>query len=138
MTCDEIKEAARKGIDIQLHTHRHRFPLDDPSLLQQELQANRSVLNALTAKPLRHFCYPSGVWSPLAFSVLQKAGIESAVTTEQGLNFSPDSRLHLRRISDGEYVDELEFEAELTGFAELVRKVRRPFRTPSHETDEVS
>jgi peptidoglycan/xylan/chitin deacetylase (PgdA/CDA1 family) len=133
MTPAEISQAAQQGIDIQLHTHRHRQPLDAPDLLRQEIQENRDVLNSLTANPLRHFCYPSGVWSPVVFPILRSAGIESAVTTEQGLNFLPGSTLNLRRISDGEYVDELEFEAELSGFADVVRKLRAALGTRSGE-----
>jgi peptidoglycan/xylan/chitin deacetylase (PgdA/CDA1 family) len=128
MSLQEITQSAQQGIDIQLHTHRHRFPVGDPSLLRQEIEENRTVLAPLTRRPLNHFCYPSGVWSEVAFPVLRSTGIRSAVTTEQGLNFSPESILKLRRISDGEYIDDLEFEAELSGFAEIVRQIRQVFR----------
>ena len=127
MSVAEIKAAAEQGVDIQLHTHRHRFPVDDPGLLRQEIDDNRRALSPLTTKPLKHFCYPSGVWTRAAFGTLSSLGIETAVTTEQGLNFSAASTLNLRRISDGEYVDELQFEAELSGFAEIVRRVRGRF-----------
>ena len=136
MSLQEIKQSAQQGIDIQLHTHRHRFPVDDPVLLQQEIQENRSVLARLTQGRLKHFCYPSGLWSEAAFPVLKSSGIQSAVTTEQGLNFSPDSTLKLRRISDGEYVDEIEFEAELSGFAEIVRQMRQVFRRHTQPSEE--
>lgn len=128
MSLDELKDAAEKGIDIQLHTHRHRFPVDDPALLRREIEDNRKSLAPITTKPLKHLCYPSGIWSHVAFPALRSLGIASAVTTEQGLNFAAESILHLRRISDGEYVHELEFEAELSGFAELVRKCKGAFR----------
>jgi peptidoglycan/xylan/chitin deacetylase (PgdA/CDA1 family) len=128
MSLDEIKHAADQGIDIQLHTHRHRFPVDDVTGIRQEIEDNRKSLSAVTTKPLKHFCYPSGVWNDAAFPALRQLGIASAVTTEQGLNFGGTSPLRLRRISDGEYVHELEFEAELSGFAEVMRAIKGSFR----------
>ena len=136
MSLQEIMQSAQQGIDIQLHTHHHRFPLGDSALLRQEIEENRTVLAPLTGRPLNHFCYPSGVWSEAAFPALRSMGIQSAVTTEQGINFSPETTLKLRRISDGEYVDEIEFEAELSGFAEIVRQVRHAFRRRPQPGDE--
>ncbi len=34
----------------------------------------------------------------------------------------------LKRLSDGQEIDLLEFEAELCGFIEVTRQLRRPFR----------
>jgi peptidoglycan/xylan/chitin deacetylase (PgdA/CDA1 family) len=138
MSLEEIKHAAEQGVDIQLHTHRHRFPAGDVTLIRREIEDNRKVLSPLTTRPLKHFCYPSGVWSHVAFPCLRDLGIASAVTTEQGLNFAPGSILRLRRISDGEYVHELEFEAELSGFAELIRRMKVAFRRVFHKEQQLA
>src|SRR5262249_6847921 len=55
---EELGLAAREGLDVQLHTHRHRFPLDRDSALR-ELRDNRAVLEPIAGRSLRHFCYPS-------------------------------------------------------------------------------
>jgi peptidoglycan/xylan/chitin deacetylase (PgdA/CDA1 family) len=121
MTPDEVR-ATGAVLDVQLHTHRHRFP-DDPLQARAEIEENRRVLAPLVSGPLVHFCYPSGFWSEALFPVLAAAGIETATTCEGGLN-GPDVHPYaLSRFFDGEHVTALEFEAELSGAAELLRQV---------------
>jgi peptidoglycan/xylan/chitin deacetylase (PgdA/CDA1 family) len=119
MSRDEVR-ATDARLDVQLHTHRHRFP-DDPLLARAELEENRRALAPLVRRPLVHFCYPSGFWSEALFPVLAAAGVETATTCEGGLNGPGVHRYALRRFFDGEHVTALEFEAELSGFAELLR-----------------
>jgi peptidoglycan/xylan/chitin deacetylase (PgdA/CDA1 family) len=121
MTPDEVR-ATGAVLDVQLHTHRHRFP-DDPLQARAEIEENRRVLAPLVDRPLVHFCYPSGFWSEALFPVLAAAGVETATTCEGGLN-GPDTHPYaLSRFFDGEHVTALEFEAELSGAAELLREV---------------
>jgi len=121
---EELASAARQGLDLQLHTHRHRFPLDRPLALR-ELRDNRAVLEPLVGRPLRHFCYPSGYARPAHLPWLAEAGVVSATTGEAGLNPPGHSRYTLRRFLDGSAVSQLEFEAELSGFTDLLRRLRR-------------
>jgi len=121
MRLDEVR-STDSILDIQLHTHRHRFP-DDPLQARAEIEENRRVLAPLVHRPLVHLCYPSGFWSEALFPVLAAAGIETATTCEGGLN-APDVHPYaLSRFFDGEHVTALEFEAELSGFPELLRVV---------------
>jgi peptidoglycan/xylan/chitin deacetylase (PgdA/CDA1 family) len=119
----EISTLAKEGLDIQLHTHRHR-ELTDCSLVASEIADNRAVLEPLVGAPLRHFCYPSGIWSRSLWPVLTKLKISSATTCESGLNFSDTPRLALYRFLDGEHVSQIEFEAEMAGLSELLRQTR--------------
>jgi hypothetical protein len=48
--------------------------------------------------------------------------IVSATTTRRGLNFASTPSLGLLRLLDGEELTQLEFEAELSGFADLARR----------------
>jgi peptidoglycan/xylan/chitin deacetylase (PgdA/CDA1 family) len=132
MTMEEVRAAAAQGADFQLHTHRHRLATDGLDALAAEIAENRARLAAVTDRPLAHFCYPSGAWTRDAWPVLERLGILSATTTEQGLAWPGDPPLGLARITDGEDVHELEIEAELCGFAELVRRARQPSRPARH------
>ncbi|HET9155578.1 MAG TPA: polysaccharide deacetylase family protein, partial [Myxococcaceae bacterium] len=122
-TVDELRAAAREGLDVQLHTHRHRFPASR-ELALAELADNRAVLEPLVGHPLRHFCYPTGYFRPAHLPWLEEAGIESATTCDPGLNRRHDSPLTLRRFLDDSQISQLEFEAELSGFTELLRNAR--------------
>ncbi len=59
MNAGQISEIAAAGIDVQLHTHRHRVPLDEESFIR-EIRDNRQWIAARTAAPPVHFCDPSG------------------------------------------------------------------------------
>ena len=126
MSFAEIADAVRRGHDIQLHSHRHRIPLDDPAGLAQEISENRALLEAITQKPLQHFCYPSGIYEKALWPQLEALGIASATTIEQGFNFAGAPPLGLKRLLDGQEVQLIEFEAELCGFVELLRRLQGP------------
>jgi peptidoglycan/xylan/chitin deacetylase (PgdA/CDA1 family) len=128
MSPAEIADAVERGFDIQLHTHRHRTPLDDPEALAREIADNRARLEPIAKRRLHHFCYPSGVYERKIWPQLEALEIESATTIEQGINFTGTPPLGLKRLLDGQEVELIEFEAELCGFIELTRRLRRPFR----------
>ncbi|HZJ53562.1 MAG TPA: polysaccharide deacetylase family protein, partial [Myxococcaceae bacterium] len=120
-SAEELRAAARDGLDVQLHTHRHRFPLSR-KLALRELRDNREMLAPVTGRPLRHFCYPSGYFRPAHLPWLEEAQVESATTCDPGLNRRGDSLLTLRRFLDSAETSQIEFEAELAGFSELLRR----------------
>ena len=91
MSFAEIADAVRRGHDIQLHSHRHRVPLDDPAGLAQEISENRALLEAITQKPLQHFCYPSGIYEKALWPQLEALGIASATPSNKG-SISPGRR----------------------------------------------
>lgn len=130
MSPDELKSAARHGVDIQLHTHRHRFPADDLSACAREVADNRRVLETVIGYVPRHFCYPSGDWRPLHWSVLQSQAVRTATTCEPGLNEAGGAPYAMRRILDGEHLDPIEFEAALSGFLSLAHRVAGRLRAP--------
>lgn len=128
MNYDEIRSAASRGMDIQLHTHRHRFPADNPAEALRELEENRCVLQPLAGKCLQDFCYPSGEWSHHHWPILQAAGVRSATTCQPGLNYPGTPKFALRRFLDSEDIAPLEFEVEISGYGEMLRKIRRSLR----------
>jgi peptidoglycan/xylan/chitin deacetylase (PgdA/CDA1 family) len=123
----EISALADQGLDVQLHTHRHK-ELTDPASVKTEICDNRAALEPLVGPALRHFCYPNGVWSRSLWPALASLQIESAVTCEAGLNFRHTPRLALHRFLDGEDISQVEFEAEMAGLTELLRRARSSLR----------
>jgi peptidoglycan/xylan/chitin deacetylase (PgdA/CDA1 family) len=127
MTPGEVRQLAALGTDIQLHTHRHHLPVD-ADLLRREVEDNRRVLEPAIGRACVHLCYPSGVFTPEQWPTLEQLGVMSATTCENGLNDASTPQYALKRFLDGENVRPIEFEAEICGFAEAVRSVRRLFR----------
>jgi peptidoglycan/xylan/chitin deacetylase (PgdA/CDA1 family) len=135
----QLRGLADAGVDIQLHSHRHQWPLNDRKAVESEIVENRKFLERIVSHPLEQFCYPSGVYSLHQAEWLGALGVRSATTMKPGLNYPDTSRFALRRLVDGGPVSDIEFEAEVTGFMEIIRAVRerrllamlqRRFRSP--------
>jgi peptidoglycan/xylan/chitin deacetylase (PgdA/CDA1 family) len=118
----ELTLAAHLGLSIGLHTHRHEFPHSDLARCNDELADNEEALRRLGVDAIRHFCYPSGEYSPGQWPLLESLGIKSSTTCDTGLVRKGDPPHGLKRFLDGEMVSELEFDAEVCGFAELLRQ----------------
>ena len=124
----QLRGLAAADVDIQLHSHRHQWPLYDKGIVESEVAENRRFLQRVVSYPLEHFCYPSGVYGLHQAEWLAELGVKSATTIEPGLNYGHTSRFALRRLVDGGAVSEIEFAAEMTGFMELVRLLRGRLR----------
>ena len=126
MRPDELEKLANEGVDFQLHTHRHRTPLDE-ALFRREICDNRDRLQPITkGKALRHFCYPSGVYELEFLRWLHAENVVSATTCDQGLASAASHPLLLPRFIDTSYRTSLEFEAWLTGVGSCIsRRSRR-------------
>jgi peptidoglycan/xylan/chitin deacetylase (PgdA/CDA1 family) len=116
MRPSSVQQIAAAGVDVQLHTHRHRAPVDR-ALFMREIDENRTRIEQLTGKRPTHFCYPSGNYRAEFLTWLEEAQVTSAVTCDPGLA-SPTSRaLLLPRFVVSEGSSLLVFEAWLTGAA---------------------
>ncbi len=122
LTADELRQLEQSGMAIELHTHRHRFP-EDPAAAAAELNENRAAIEPVIGRSMTHFCYPSGIWSKAHEPVLSDNGVRSATTCETGLAHTGSNFLALPRILDDNRVSQIEFEAEMSGFSDLVRRV---------------
>jgi peptidoglycan/xylan/chitin deacetylase (PgdA/CDA1 family) len=122
MKADEIGDAHRRGLDFQLHTHRHRWGKAPFEQLPTEIAKNRAVLASACCRAeyeFEHFCYPSGYLNPTGDDVLRSSGIRSATMVEQGLNTPGANPYRLRRFLDGRSVSQASFEAYLSGALEI-------------------
>lgn len=127
MTEEEVRAARAAGIDIQLHTHTHRMHQLQPERVAAEIKENRAQLaRILECDPeeLRHFCFPSGVYSEAVFDALRSSGVESATTTESGLVGAGDERMRLSRILDCQSMTKIELDARLSGAWDLLSTIR--------------
>jgi peptidoglycan/xylan/chitin deacetylase (PgdA/CDA1 family) len=123
MNPKEIAQVASEGVDIQLHTHRHRTP-SDQALFQKEVRDNRERIREITGSTAVHFCYPSGVYSPQFLPWLAEDGVVSATTCDAGLASSRSHAFLLPRFVDTRSRTPLEFESWLAGVGALI-SVRR-------------
>jgi peptidoglycan/xylan/chitin deacetylase (PgdA/CDA1 family) len=119
---EEARELQAAGIDIQLHSHRHRFPAESFEAAAAEIADNRQALAPVGHPALQHFCYPSGEYQDRQLAWLPRLGIVSATTIKAGFTRAGDSPHELRRFLDSERVSPIEFEAEMSGFFELIRR----------------
>jgi Polysaccharide deacetylase len=122
MTRAEIADLSRRGFDIQLHAHRHRWSSQTITERWADIRDNIAVLSPLVGKPLEHFCYPSGSFQADQWPTLREFGIKSAMTLEPGMNHRAAPLLGLRRFIDGSNVSLVEFEAQLCGFMDLAAR----------------
>ena len=129
MTPDELASLAAADIAVELHTHRHNFPDTNRKDAEQEIADNRATLSRWLVGDRHHFCYPSGMWHECQWPWLDEMQVKSSTIGEPGLNTKQTPRHALRRFLDGDNIHQLEFEAELSGFAELARNARALFKS---------
>jgi peptidoglycan/xylan/chitin deacetylase (PgdA/CDA1 family) len=123
LTPDEVTRLAADGADTQLHTHRHRAPLDR-ELFLREIADNRHSIQAMTGSRAAHFCYPSGVHDRRFLPWLQEAGVISATTCETGFAARSSNQLLLPRFLDSAALSSIEFEGWLTGVSAALPRRR--------------
>jgi peptidoglycan/xylan/chitin deacetylase (PgdA/CDA1 family) len=110
----EVQQVAAEGADVQLHTHRHRIYRNRPRF-QQEIEDNRSRIQALTGSDPKHFCYPGGFRLPQVPQWLREFGVRTATTCDPGLASPSSDRMLLPRILDAPSLTQAEFEGWITG-----------------------
>lgn len=121
---DEVRRAAASGCAIELHGHQHVYPLGDPERFRADLERCEKAITAIGLPKPRHYCYPSGSFDKAAATVLANRDVLSATTCVPGLASDTDipAVFYLPRFLDGESIDPLEFEAEMSGFSDLLRR----------------
>ena len=127
LNADEVSKLDAGGIDVQLHTHRHRTPLDR-ELFLREIEDNRKSIQEMTGKNPTHFCYPSGVYDLKFLPWLRDAGVISATTCESGFASRSSNELLLPRFLDNASLSPIEFESWLTGVSAALPQRRLGLR----------
>lgn len=116
----ELRALADRGVAIELHTHEHVTPASFDEMTA-EIRENARLLAEWTGRRPGHFCYPNGVVRAEHPAWLAALGVRTATTCLPGLNDAATPPMLLRRIIDADHHRDIEFEAEVSGFAELCR-----------------
>ena len=124
MNRQEIGQLADAGVDVQLHTHRHRTPLDE-GLFRREIQDNRAYVASFVRGVRKHFCYPSGAYRPEFLTWLAGENIVSATTCDTGFASAQSNLLLLPRLVDTMVRTDLEFESWVTGVGSFLSRHKR-------------
>ena len=124
ITPAEARAMVGEGLDLQLHTHRHRVPREAGSFAA-ELAENSRILRDAGARTPAHFCYPSGSFLPEFARWLREGRIESATTCEFGLVDRRSNPYFLPRLMDHGATSAAEFRAGLSGIAAVLSRKRR-------------
>jgi len=126
MNAEELRELPSDLIDIELHTHRHRSPVDRADFTE-EIDRNQSGIEEATGNrlPRKHFCYPSGVYSEALRENVAVLQLTSATTCDPGLATRKSDSLLLPRFVDTMSVSDATFAAWVTGGAVLLPRRRR-------------
>jgi peptidoglycan/xylan/chitin deacetylase (PgdA/CDA1 family) len=119
MNPSEVRDLAGAGVDFQLHTHRHRSPLDRVSYTTEIADNRQRIVESVGRTPV-HFCYPSGVSMPLFGPWLEEEGVVSATTCESGMATRTTDRFQLPRLLDHSELTDLEFDAWLAGIGDVL------------------
>lgn len=125
MTGEELRALAAQGCTVELHGHVHRYPQGDPVALQNDLRLCSEAIRSLGLPLPKHYCYPSGDFDANAPHTLGKLGVISATTCIPGLisKVENEQAYFLPRFLDGRDVEMLEFEAEMSGLSDFLRRV---------------
>jgi peptidoglycan/xylan/chitin deacetylase (PgdA/CDA1 family) len=121
ITPEEAAKMYTEGLDLQLHTHRHRVPYD-ASRPASEIQDNIRIIESVGARRPVHFCYPSGSYVPELEVWLRENGVVSAATCEPGLVHRRTNQYFLPRILDQENFEPIEFKGWLSGLLTWMKK----------------
>lgn len=114
VSMEEAQQIWRAGVDLQLHTHRHRTPRDQ-ALFAREIRDNSNCILELTGKRPVHFCYPSGDYILEFLPWLRELGVKSGTTCETGLAHRGSNDLTLPRVLDDGRVSPIRFESIVSG-----------------------
>jgi peptidoglycan/xylan/chitin deacetylase (PgdA/CDA1 family) len=119
MNRQQVQEIAGNGIDVQLHTHRHRTP-EDEELFRREIRDNRERIHQVAGRDPVHFCYPLGVYHAQFLEWLAREHVISATTCDAGLATRDSASLLLPRYIDNQYRETIEVESWLCGVGDLL------------------
>jgi len=120
MTWEQAREMDADNLKIESHTVTHPILTNiNGARLDYELQTSKARLENVLGRKIEHFCYPNGNLNADVQASVEKAGYESAVTTDYGFNGKQTNQLTLNRIDAPSSIEK--FAQSASGF-EAFRK----------------
>ena len=96
----QVREWVAGGQEAGAHTRTHpRLQGLNTTEAQQEIAGCKLELEAVTGKPVQHFCYPFGQFDRQHVQMVQEAGYQTATTTQRGRARGGDALLQLPRVT---------------------------------------
>lgn len=139
MTPEQVSKLSARGLDVQLHTHRHWTP-QVREKFEDEIVCNRERIVDLTGRNPVHFCYPSGLYKREFLPWLSDLDVVSATTCDPGFATERSEALLLPRLIDHDGLSALEFEGWLSGASAFTARKAAAYRrsaAPSRVTSGV-
>lgn len=97
---EEIEGIIDHGIDIGNHTDTHALLNTlSPAEIGDEIRRSQAIIEDLTGRRCRHFCYPNGIYNPAAREVIAGAGFDSACAGRVGWNMPGQDPYVLKRVT---------------------------------------
>ena len=105
---EQIKEMAQAGMEIGSHSKSHAdMTKISRENLFYELEESKKILEEISGKSIRSFCYPSGRYNDQVIEQIKNAGYGSAVTTNYGKYQLAESIYTIKRVRIN-YTDSLD------------------------------
>ncbi|MEJ7804781.1 MAG: hypothetical protein WKG03_02525, partial [Telluria sp.] len=103
------------------------YPAGNIAMFTADMQKCSDIIVEAGLPRPTHYCYPSGNFDGAASDALSAMGVQTATTCLPGLitQANASESHYLPRFLDGESISMLEFEAELSGFSDIVRRMLR-------------
>lgn len=106
---EQVREMARAGIEIGLHTRTHcdLGRVTDPARLVDEVVTAGEELQEAIQRAVRYFAFPFGQpphLNPMAFHLAYEAGFEGVCSAYGGYNWPGDDPFHLQRIHADDFL----------------------------------
>lgn len=119
MNREQVEDIARNGIDVQLHTHRHRTP-EDEALFRREIRDNRARIREVAGTDPVHFCYPAGVYRGPFSQWLAAEQVISATTCDAAMATRSSDSMLVPRYIDNQNREVIDVESWLCGVGDLL------------------
>jgi len=121
LSWDEVREMASHGIGFGAHTKSHPIlsSLESDQQIRDEIEGSRDRIADELGRPPMHFSYPNGRRQDIGERIrtmVERAGFQTAVSTESGFNDRATDPYFLRRISMEPSVPGLYFRQQVAGF----------------------